>query len=151
MGAIDRADDTLRHLARYRETVRQNDDPKCSPPPAPASIRRRTGTAPPAPAPTRTSPSSSAAAWQALEEAGAIVDPRAAQIDRLKADVGELKERVAERDLKISELLEPKQRALSRIAAPHREIERLRAQIGAGNEVTPLPRQPAPGAVDSCI
>ncbi|MEU4068408.1 hypothetical protein AB0F25_39485 [Streptomyces wedmorensis] len=39
MDTIDRADDTLRHLARYRETVRQNDDPKRSPSPAPASIR----------------------------------------------------------------------------------------------------------------
>ncbi|MEU8971226.1 hypothetical protein AB0D11_18435 [Streptomyces monashensis] len=32
---------------------------------------------------------------QALEEDGAIVDPRAAQIGRFKADVGELKEQAA--------------------------------------------------------
>ncbi|MGW8353316.1 hypothetical protein [Streptomyces wedmorensis] len=93
MGAIDRADDTLRHLARYWETIRPNDDPKCSPSPAPASIRRRTGTAPPAPAPTSNLAEEFSSRLQALEETGAIVDPRAAQIDRLKADVDELKER----------------------------------------------------------
>ncbi|WNI23497.1 hypothetical protein [Streptomyces sp. ITFR-16] len=76
----------------------------------------------------------------ALEAAGQLVDPRAAQIDRLQAHVGELKERVAERNMQISGLTEFKQRALSRIAAQHQEIERLRAQIGAGSKVTPLPR-----------
>jgi hypothetical protein len=29
-------------------------------------------------------------------------------------------------------------------------LERLRAQIGAGNRVTSLPRQPAPGTIGSC-
>ncbi|MGW2508506.1 hypothetical protein ACWC0A_03555 [Streptomyces scopuliridis] len=87
---------------------------------------------------------------RALEEAGEIVDPRAAQIDRLKAHVGELKERVAERNVQISELAEFKQRALSRIAAQHQEIERLRAQIGAENKVTPLPTKPASGTIGSC-
>jgi hypothetical protein len=49
---------------------------------------------------------------QALEAAGEIIDPRAAQIDRLKTHVGELKERVAERNLQIAKLTEFKQRAL---------------------------------------
>ncbi|MFD7815777.1 hypothetical protein ACFV6E_23040 [Streptomyces sp. NPDC059785] len=72
--------------------------------------------------------------------AGEIVGPRATHIDRLKAHVGELKDRVAERSIQFSELTEFKQYTLSRIAAQHREIERLRAQIGAGSKVTPLPR-----------
>jgi chromosome segregation ATPase len=107
-------------------------------------------TAPPAPAPTSTLAEEFSRRLLALEAAGEIVDPRAAQIDRLKAHVGELKERVAERNMQISELTEFKQRALSRIAAQHQEIERLRAQIGAGNKVTPLLRQPAPGTIGSC-
>lgn len=77
-----------------------------------------------------------------LQEAGQITDPRAAQIERLKAQVAELKERVARRDEALSELTGFKTLAISRIAAQQGEIERLRLQIAgaAGVRRLPVPR-----------
>ncbi|MDX3402560.1 hypothetical protein ACN6LI_005120 [Streptomyces violaceoruber] len=75
----------------------------------------------------------------ALQQAGEIVDPRAAQIERLKAQVAELKDRVANRDEALAELTTFKTLALSRIAAQHSEIERLREQTAALGNVRRLP------------
>lgn len=75
----------------------------------------------------------------ALQEAGAIVDPRAAQIERLKAQVAELKERVTKRDETLAELSAFKTLAISQIAAQHAEIERLREQSAASANVRRLP------------
>ncbi|WP_371617190.1 hypothetical protein [Streptomyces sp. NBC_00454] len=77
-----------------------------------------------------------------LQEAGQITDPRAAQLERLKAQVAELKERVARRDEALSELTGFKTLAISRIAAQQGEIERLRRQIAgaAGIRRLPVPR-----------
>jgi hypothetical protein len=70
----------------------------------------------------------------ALRDAGQVPDPRAAQIERLKTQVAELKERLARRDAEITELTAFKTLAVSRLAAQHLEIERLREQAtGAGN------------------
>ncbi|MFF2787661.1 hypothetical protein ACFVT6_12955 [Streptomyces sp. NPDC058049] len=74
-----------------------------------------------------------------LQEAGQITDPRAAQIERLKAQVAELKERVTRRDEAVAELTEFKTLAISRIAAQHHEIERLRAQARPVGNVRSLP------------
>lgn len=75
----------------------------------------------------------------ALQEAGEIVDPRAAQIERLKTQVAELKERVTKRDEALAELTALKTLAVSQIAAQHAEIERLREQAAGLGNVRRLP------------
>ncbi|MGA5442365.1 hypothetical protein ACPCKW_23000 [Streptomyces griseoincarnatus] len=75
----------------------------------------------------------------ALQQAGEIVDPRAAQIERLKTQVAELKERVTKRDEALAELTAFKTLAVSQIAAQHAEIERLREALAAPSNVRALP------------
>ncbi|MFD6802569.1 hypothetical protein [Streptomyces cyaneofuscatus] len=74
-----------------------------------------------------------------LQDAGAIVDPRFAQIERLKAHNTELRERVTKRDKEIAELSAFRTLAVSRLAAQHAEIERLRKQATSGENVRQLP------------
>ncbi|MGW3926485.1 hypothetical protein ACWECC_00065 [Streptomyces microflavus] len=81
-----------------------------------------------------------------LRDAGEIVDPRVAQIERLKSHNTELKERVTKRDEEIAELTAFRTLAVSRLAAQHAEIERLRKQIADGSNVRSLPA-PAGGIV----
>ncbi|MFE9010922.1 hypothetical protein ACIGZI_23810 [Streptomyces griseus] len=76
---------------------------------------------------------------KALQEAGQIVDPRAAQVERLNAQVNELKERLAKRDEALAELAAFKTLAISRLTAQHEEITRLREQAGAVGNVRRLP------------
>ncbi|MFJ7592322.1 hypothetical protein ACIQZO_34140 [Streptomyces sp. NPDC097617] len=66
---------------------------------------------------------------KALQDAGTLPDPRAAQIERLKVINAELKQRVEDRDAEIEKLTAFKQLALSRIAAQHLEIEHLREDL----------------------
>ena len=79
-----------------------------------------------------------------LQDAGEIVDPRNAQIERLKTQNAELKERITKRDERIAELTEFETLAISRLAAQHAEIERLRRQITDGGNIRRLP-SPAAG------
>ncbi|MFJ8757822.1 hypothetical protein [Streptomyces cyaneofuscatus] len=74
-----------------------------------------------------------------LQDAGEIVDPRAAQIERLKTLNAELKERLIKRDAEVKELTEFQTVAISRLAAQHAEIERLRKQATSGENVRRLP------------
>jgi hypothetical protein len=74
-----------------------------------------------------------------LQEAGEIIDPRDAQIERLKAEVATLKTRILARDQKIEDLSEFKVLGISRLAAQHDEIERLRRQIAEAGTVRQLP------------
>lgn len=74
-----------------------------------------------------------------LQEAGEITDPREAQIERLKAEIATLKKRIEARDQKIEELAEFKVVGISRLAAQHDEIERLRRQIAEAGAVRQLP------------
>ncbi|MGW1197251.1 hypothetical protein ACWD4B_15655 [Streptomyces sp. NPDC002536] len=76
---------------------------------------------------------------RALQDAGEIVDPRAAQIERLKAENAELKKRVADRDEELAKLIAFRTQAISRLAAQHDEIERLRKQAAGGGNVRQLP------------
>ncbi|MEU9001911.1 hypothetical protein [Streptomyces sp. NPDC048551] len=57
---------------------------------------------------------------KAQRDAGEAPDPRAAQIERLKAQVAELKERVAKRDEALAELTAFKKLAVSRAHGPAR-------------------------------
>ncbi|MER5532631.1 hypothetical protein [Streptomyces mirabilis] len=54
-------------------------------------------------------------------------EPREARIERLTAQNPDLKDRVTDRDATIGELIEFKELALSRLAAQHDEIMRLRS------------------------
>ncbi|WP_319069724.1 hypothetical protein [Streptomyces europaeiscabiei] len=88
---------------------------------------------------------------RALQDAGEVPDPRSAQIERLRAEVARLKERVAARDTALRELEAFRVQAVSRLAAQHEEITRLRSQVtqvseagnvrgitGAGNRTAPF-------------
>jgi hypothetical protein len=86
----------------------------------------------------------------ALQEAGEIVDPRAAQIERLKAQVAELKERVTKRDETLGELSAFKTLAISQITAQHAEITRLREQAAALGNVRRLPTHSGTAPYGSC-
>ncbi|MGW9120454.1 hypothetical protein ACWGRV_28235 [Streptomyces sp. NPDC055663] len=74
-----------------------------------------------------------------LRHAGEIVDPRIAQIERLKTQNAELKERVVTRDEQIAQLAEFRTLAISRLAAQHDEIERLHRQVTDSGIVRQLP------------
>ena len=83
---------------------------------------------------------------QALHTTGEIPDPRDAQIARLKNEIDALKQRIARRDTTIAELADIKTEALSRLAAQHDEISRLRRDADATSAVRRLPtRAPAIG------
>ncbi len=64
---------------------------------------------------------------------GGHPDPRDAQITRLKAELAALKTRCAGQDQAITALEDQRTLALSRLAAQHDEIQRLRAAAGTGN------------------
>lgn len=63
-----------------------------------------------------------------LQDAGDIIDPRAAQVERLKRENAELRERISRRDQALAQLTEFKVMAISRLAAQHEEIEQLRSR-----------------------
>jgi hypothetical protein len=76
----------------------------------------------------------------ALQEAGQIPDPKDGQISRLKAANTALRRRIAERDTAVAELTAFKTLAISRLAAQHQEIERLRtAGITGPDNVREMP------------
>lgn len=64
----------------------------------------------------------------ALRVSGDVPDPRDAQIARLKAAGNDLRAKLADRDAVIRGLEQFKELALSRLAAQHDEITRLRRQ-----------------------
>ncbi|MFJ8138362.1 MULTISPECIES: hypothetical protein [Streptomyces] len=74
----------------------------------------------------------------ALRESGAIPDPRDAQIARLKESIAKLKERLAVSEAKETEHDSFRELALSRLAAQHDEIERLRELLNVSGAVLPL-------------
>ncbi len=75
----------------------------------------------------------------AVVEDGDEPDPRDAQIGRMKTRAATLAERLARQDAVIAELTGFKARALSRIAAQHDEITRLRREVQQAARVRRLP------------
>jgi hypothetical protein len=71
------------------------------------------------------------------------VDPRHAQITRLKSDVTALKPHLVESASTIDKLTEFRTQALARIAAQHDEIVRLRVAATAVSQIRRLPQRPA--------
>lgn len=76
---------------------------------------------------------------QQLQHAGQTPDPKVAQIERLKADVDKLNDRLAQANSTIEELSDFRTQALARLAAQHDEILRLRAAAARNANVTRLP------------
>lgn len=76
-----------------------------------------------------------------LRNAGQISDPREGQIDRLQAQVGQLKDRVADRDREIADLKAFRCEAVSRLAAQHDEILRLRRHTVQAGQLHRVPTQ----------
>lgn len=74
---------------------------------------------------------------------GHLPDPRSAQIVRLKDDNVVLRKRLAAHEQEIADLSSFKTTALSRLAAQHTEISRLRAATSANSNIRALP-PPAP-------
>lgn len=73
---------------------------------------------------------------------GHLLDPRAAQISRLKDDNARLRERLRERDQQVAELIDFKTLAVSRLHARHTEITRLRAALARDQNVRLLAPSP---------
>lgn len=76
-----------------------------------------------------------------LRQAGETPDPRTARINRLKNEIAELKARLAHADRTIEELTDFRGQALSRLAAQHEEIIRLRSAPSTAGNVIPLPNR----------
>jgi hypothetical protein len=76
---------------------------------------------------------------QRLQNSDQTPDPKAAQIQRLKAEVGKLQTRLAQATTTIDELTDFRTRALARLAAQHQEIQRLRTVADLNVNVTRLP------------
>lgn len=87
---------------------------------------------------------------QSLRQAGEVVDARAGQLERLKAENAELRERVARRDATVRELIAFKAETLSRIAAQHAEIERLRRLAASRPDNVRALTPHATGAIGPC-
>ena len=83
----------------------------------------------------------------ALQATGELPDPRDAQIARLKTGNARLRERLAEHDTAIEELTTFKTLAISRLAAQHQEIERLRRK----QPLAPVRELHPPGSVSSPV
>jgi hypothetical protein len=76
---------------------------------------------------------------QDLHQAGQTPDPRAAQIERMKADIAKLKDRLSQADGRIEELTDFRSQALARLAAQHEEIVQLREAAAGTSRVIRLP------------
>jgi hypothetical protein len=75
----------------------------------------------------------------AIRRTGDLPDPRDAQIHRLKDEIATLRERTGRRDTTILELTDFRTEALSRLAAQHEEITRLRRHTEEAAKVRRLP------------
>jgi hypothetical protein len=81
--------------------------------------------------------------------AGQQPDPRLAQIDRLKAEVTQLRARLAARQAEIDDLKAFRTQALSRLAAQHDELTTLRQHTGPPRRTEPSSTD-RHGSVDDC-
>ena len=84
----------------------------------------------------------------AAHASGTALDPRDAQVTRLKAQIDDLRQKLADRDATIRDLGQFRELALSRLAAQHDEITRLRRQAVPATpdnvrSLTPRPVGPA--------
>ncbi|MBF6302941.1 hypothetical protein IU459_36315 [Nocardia amamiensis] len=76
---------------------------------------------------------------QQLQRDGETPDPKIGQIERLKAEIDKLKDRLAQSESTNQQLTDFRAQALARIAAQHDEIQRLRTATSSASTVTRLP------------
>ncbi|WP_045877007.1 hypothetical protein [Pseudofrankia sp. DC12] len=82
---------------------------------------------------------------------GTVVDSRDAQITRLKRDNADLHRRLAERDSQLAEHEAFRTLAISRLAAQHDEIHRLRTAAAApAGTLRALPTRRSTGQIGPC-
>jgi DNA repair exonuclease SbcCD ATPase subunit len=74
----------------------------------------------------------------AAQQSGQQPDPRLARIERLKAELATLRERLNTRNAEIADLKQFQASALSQIAAQHSEIATLRQRLDIGPRVSAL-------------
>jgi len=79
---------------------------------------------------------------QQLQRDGHTPNPKTAQIERLKADLDILRTRLAQANTTIDQFTEFRTQALSRLAAQHEEILRLRAAAEPKANIARLPAPP---------
>ncbi|MGA8016494.1 MAG: hypothetical protein WCB85_11305 [Candidatus Dormiibacterota bacterium] len=80
---------------------------------------------------------------QDIQQSGEQPDPRDAQAERLKNEITQLRERLAQTASTITGLTEFRTQALARLAAQHDEISRLRHDLQRAATIRRLPA-PAP-------
>lgn len=87
-----------------------------------------------------------------LQSDGHTPDPKAAQIERLSADVDKLKTMLAQANTRIEQLTDLRSQALAQLAAQHEEILRLRSAAAAGPKasVARLPTARAHKIIGPC-
>ena len=78
---------------------------------------------------------------QQLQQVGETPDPKAAQIERLKTEVGKLKASLVQANSTIQDLTDFRSQALARLAAQHDEILRLRTANNPAAVITRLPQR----------
>lgn len=76
---------------------------------------------------------------QQIQRNGHTLDPKTAQIERLKADLYSLRTRLAQANTTIDQLTDFRTQALARLAAQHEEILRLRGTADSKTKVAHLP------------
>lgn len=74
-----------------------------------------------------------------MQAEGHLPDPKSVQIIRLKDENTALRRRLADREREVTDLTGFKTTAISRLAAQHAEITRLRAALAAHGNVRALP------------
>lgn len=81
----------------------------------------------------------------AAQQTGQQPDPRLARIQRLKAELETLRQRLNTKNAELASLKQLQSKALSQIAAQHNEITTLRQRLDAGPTISTLtiPRRPA--------
>jgi len=85
-----------------------------------------------------------------LQRTGTVPDPRAAQVDRLKHHNEKQAEHIAANSATIAEMTAFKTLAISRLAAQHDEIERLRASATRPNNLLRLPPRNPGSLIGPC-
>jgi len=83
---------------------------------------------------------------QDIHQVGEQPDPRDAQVTRLKNEITQLRERLAQSAGAITDLTDFRDRALAQLAAQHDEIARLRHDLQRAATVRRLPAPASPAA-----
>jgi hypothetical protein len=86
---------------------------------------------------------------QDIQQSGEQPDPRGAQVERLKHEIIQLRERLAQSATTITDLTEFRTQALARLAAQHDEITRLRYDLQRTATIRRLPAPASPAALSA--